>query len=319
MIQVKSSRHPVIEKILNYRELSKLKSTYIDALPPLADVEGRVHTNYEQTGTVTGRLSSSEPNMQNIPMRSEIGRKIRRAFIAEKGFELVSFDYSQIELRIAAILSKDKKMTAAFKEGKDIHSITASEIFNVKESDVTDDMRRKAKVINFGILYGMGVNALSQGMGVSRDEAERFWEEYFSDFEGVARFIADTIEKARANGFVETLFGRKRFIPEIYSQIEYIRKEGERMAVNAPIQGTAADIVKLAMVKTQGEIKNKFMDEVKQLLQIHDELLFEVKKPKIGDFVRSIKRILEEIYRGEIKLTVEAKVGANWGEMRKYN
>src|SRR3989344_2932080 len=167
-------RHPVIEKILNYRELSKLKSTYIDALPPLADVEGRVHTNYEQTGTVTGRLSSSEPNMQNIPMRSEIGRKIRRAFIAEKGFELVSFDYSQIELRIAAILSKDKKMTKAFKEGKDIHSITASEIFNVKESDVTDDMRRKAKVINFGILYGMGVGALSQGMGVSRDEAERF-------------------------------------------------------------------------------------------------------------------------------------------------
>src|SRR3989344_2163079 len=309
----------VMEKILNYRELSKLKSTYIDALPPLADVEGRVHTNYEQTGTVTGRLSSSEPNMQNIPMRSEIGRKIRRAFIAEKGFELVSFDYSQIELRIAAILSKDKKMTAAFKEGKDIHSITASEIFNVKESDVTDDMRRKAKVINFGILYGMGVNALSQGMGVSRDEAERFWEEYFSDFEGVARFIVDTIEKARANGFVETLFGRKRFIPEIYSQIEYIRKEGERMAVNAPIQGTAADIVKLAMVKTQGEIKNKFMDEVKQLLQIHDELLFEVKKPKIGAFVSSLKKILEEIYQGEIKLIVDTKVGVNWGEMRKYN
>ena len=312
-------RHPVIEKILNYRELSKLKSTYIDALPPLADVEGRVHTNYEQTGTVTGRLSSSEPNMQNIPMRSEIGRKIRRAFIAEKGFELVSFDYSQIELRIAAILSKDKKMTKAFKEGKDIHSITASEIFNVKESDVTDDMRRKAKVINFGILYGMGVGALSQGMGVSRDEAERFWEEYFSDFEGVSRFIADTIEKARISGFVETLFGRKRFIPEIYSQIEYIRKEGERMAVNAPIQGTAADIVKLAMVKTHGEIKNKFAGEARQLLQIHDELLFEVKKPNIDDFVRSIKKILEEIYQGEIKLIVDTKVGVNWGEMRKYN
>src|SRR3989338_6104808 len=310
--------HPVITELLSYRELAKLKSTYLDTLPPMADANGRVHTTYDQAGTVTGRLSSSDPNLQNIPIRSETGREVRKAFLARQGFELVAFDYSQLELRIAAILSRDKKMTRAFAEGKDIHTATAVEIFNVRENEVTDSMRREAKVINFGILYGMGVNALSQALEVPRDKAQEFWEEYFRDFDGVYKFLEETKRKAREKGYVETLFGRRRYLPEIYSQAEYIRKEAERMATNAPIQGTAADIVKLGMIRAQEFIDKNLTGNAFQLLQIHDELLFEVKKEKMGFFAKSIRQILEEIYKGEVVLKVEVKVGPNWGELKKY-
>ena len=310
--------HPVIMELLSYRELSKLKSTYLNTLPKMTDGAGRVHTTYDQAGAVTGRLSSSDPNLQNIPIRSETGREVRKAFLARPGFELAAFDYSQIELRIAAILSGDEKMVRAFNEGKDIHAITAAEIFNVKENEVTDSMRREAKVINFGILYGMGVNALSQALEVPRDKAQEFWEEYFRDFDGVYKFLEETKRKAREKGYVETLFGRRRYLPEIFSQAEYIRKEAERMATNAPIQGTAADIVKLGMIRAQEFIDKNLTGDAFQLLQIHDELLFEVKKEKMGFFAKSIRQILEEIYKGEVVLKVEVKVGPNWGEMKKY-
>ncbi|OGF51920.1 hypothetical protein A3I27_01030 [Candidatus Giovannonibacteria bacterium RIFCSPLOWO2_02_FULL_43_11b] len=311
--------HPVIEELLSYRELAKLKSTYLDTLPKMADAKGRVHTTYDQAGTATGRLSSSDPNLQNIPIRSEAGREVRRAFLARSGFELVAFDYSQIELRIAAILSGDKKMIRAFNEGKDIHTATAVEIFNVKENEVTDNMRREAKVVNFGILYGMGVNALSQALEVSREKAQEFWEEYFRDFDGVYKFLEETKRKAREKGYVETLFGRRRYLPEIYSQAEYIRKEAERMATNAPIQGTAADIVKLGMIRSQDFIDKNLTGKAFQLLQIHDELLFEISKADVNYFIKGIKKILEEIYKGDVILKVEAKVGPNWGEMKKYD
>ena len=310
--------HPVIDEILTYRELSKIKSTYLDTLGKLADKNGRVHTTYEQTGAATGRLSSSEPNLQNIPMRRESGRAMRAAFFARKGFEFVAFDYSQIELRIAAILSGDEKMKRAFQENKDIHAITASAVFNVPEDKVTSDMRREAKIINFGILYGMGINALSRALEVPREKAQEFWEEYFRDFSGVYKFVERTKIQAHKNGYVETLFGRRRYLPEIYSQAEYIQKEAERMAVNAPIQGTAADVVKLGMVRSQDIIKKEFSGEAFQLLQIHDELLFEVKKDRIPEFAKKIKKILEDIYKGDVVLKVEAKVGENWGEMEKY-
>lgn len=311
--------HPVIEEILSYRELFKIKSTYLDTLPNLLDKEGKVHTTFDQTGTATGRLSSSDPNLQNIPIRSEAGREIRKAFLASPGFKLVAFDYSQIELRIAAILSGDEKMLKAFKAGKDIHTLTASEIFNIPENEVTETMRRRAKVINFGILYGMGSKALSQGIGVSVDEARAFINEYFHDFEGVARFTEELKEKARKDGWVQTIFGRRRYLPEIFSQAEYIRAEAERMAVNAPIQGTAADIVKLGMIRSQDLIAKKFKGQAFQLLQIHDELLFEVKKELVPEFVSEIKKILEEIYPHEIKLEVQAEIGPSWGELEKYD
>ncbi|MBI2609759.1 DNA polymerase I [Candidatus Giovannonibacteria bacterium] len=310
--------HPIIELILAHRELSKLKSTYIDAIPKLADKDERVHTTFDQTGTVTGRLSSLEPNLQNIPIRSEEGRKIRKAFRAAPGFELVAFDYSQLELRIAAILARDKKMLEAFKTGKDIHAITAAEIFNVPEDRVTEQMRRKAKVINFGILYGMGINALAEGMGVPRDEAERFWNEYFRDFEGVSKFIADTKKMAHEKGYVETVFGRRRYLPELSSAAEYIRKEAERMAVNAPIQGTEADVAKLGMIRAGEMIEDKFKGSAYLLLQIHDELLFEVKQQNISAFIPPTKEILESVYKNEITLAVDIKTGVNWGEMQKY-
>lgn len=310
--------HEVILEILNFRELSKIKSTYLDTLPKMRDMRGRIHTNFDETGTVTGRLSSSEPNLQNIPTRSESGREMRRAFMARPGFELVAFDYSQIELRIAAILSGDKKVIKAFREGKDIHAITAAEVFNVPENKVTDNMRREAKVINFGILYGMGINALSQALEVPREKAQEFWDEYFRDFDGIREFIEKTKLEVRKKGYVETLFGRRRYLPEIYSEAEYIRKEAERMAVNAPIQGTAADIVKIGMICSDELIQKKFKGEAFQLLQIHDELLFEVKKNKIEEFAKAERKILESIYDGDLVLKVEQKHGPSWGEMKKY-
>lgn len=312
--------HPIVGEILAFRELAKLKSTYVDALQHLIDREGRVHTTYDQTGTVTGRLSSSEPNLQNIPIRSEFGRAVRAAFAASPGFEFVSFDYSQLELRIAAILSGDEKMQRAFREGRDIHVETASEIFNVLPRDVSDAMRRRAKTINFGILYGMGASALSQSLEISRGEAEKFLEEYFRDFSGVRGYLERTKREAARRGFVETAYGRRRYLPEIYSKAEFIRKEAERMAINAPIQGTAADIVKLAMIRTSDFIHAKLPPQSAYLLlQIHDELLFEVKKDLVGRFIPPVKSILENVFAAPVPLTVDPKRGPDWAEMHKIN
>lgn len=312
-------KHPIIKEIFLHRELSKLTSTYIDNLPKMVDSANRLHTSFNQAGTTTGRLSSSEPNLQNIPKRTDFGLAVRRAFIASEGSKLVSFDYSQIELRVAAFLSGDKKLKQAFIEGKDIHSQVASEVFNTPFDKVTSEMRRRAKIINFGILYGMGINSLRKNLNCSVEEAERFYLEYFSDFSGMANYMEKTKEEVRKNGFTQTYFGRRRYLPEINSHLEFMRKEAERMAINAPIQGTAADILKIAMVKLDKVlVEENLYTKVRPLLQVHDELLFEMENGIIKKAVPMIKKIMEEDKLPGVPLVVETLVGANWSELEKY-
>ncbi|HDH04020.1 MAG TPA: hypothetical protein ENH22_00675 [Candidatus Campbellbacteria bacterium] len=318
LIKLKNE-HPIINEIISYREFAKLVSTYIDALPKLVDENNRLHTTFDQAGTATGRISSKDPNLQNIPKRTELGRNIRRAFIAGKGFKLAAFDYSQIELRVAAILSKDSKMSEIFKKGEDIHSAVASKVFNVTPDKITAEMRRRAKVINFGIIYGMGINALKANLGCSREEAMIFYKEYFKNFNGMAEYVEHIKEFARKNGYTETLFGRKRFFPEINSPIEYVRKETERMAVNAPIQGTAADFIKLAMVRADKALGDKKLkSKARLLLQIHDELLFEIDEKIIGQCIPLIIREMEEVYKNDVPIKVNVAVGKNWEDMILY-
>lgn len=311
--------HPVIDKILSYRELMKLKTTYIDVLPDLVDSETkRLHTTFNQTGTSTGRLSSTNPNLQNIPISSEIGREIRKAFIVKIGFDLTSFDYSQIELRVAAHLADDKKMIEAFHKGYDIHALTASEVYNIPLHKVTSENRRNAKTLNFGILYGMGPVALSESTGMSKDEARNFIGEYFHDFAGVKDFIEKIKKAAEENGYVETLFGRRRYIPEIFSPNWQIKREAERMAVSTAIQGSATgDIAKMAMIKVADWIKKEGLDDsVRMLLQVHDELLFEIKKDLVKKITPRIKEIMENVAKLKVPLVVDVKTGNNWGELK---
>ena len=319
LIKLKDT-HPIIDEIISYREFAKLVSTYIDAFPKMVDKNNRLHTHFDQAGTTTGRISSKDPNLQNIPIRTEIGKKIRKAFITDKGLKLVSFDYSQIELRVAAILSKDPKMTEIFKRGEDIHDAVASEVFNVDIKKITPEMRRRTKVINFGIIYGMGINALKINLGCSREEAQIFYDEYFKDFKGMAEYVNNIKEIVRKKGYTETLFGRKRYFPEINSPLEYIRKEAERMAVNAPIQGTAADFIKIAMVKIDKELQNKGLKEkIKMLLQIHDELLFEAEEKFIKEIIPVVAGIMEGIYKDSVPIKVNVSIGNNWSDMVEYN
>lgn len=313
------SLHPIIEKILQYREITKLKSTYIDVLPLFADKKtGRVHTTFNQAGTVTGRLSSSDPNLQNIPILSEFGREIRKAFVAAPGFVLASFDYSQIELRVAAHMADDKKMIEAFNNGVDIHTLTASQIYHVSLEKVTSEQRRAAKTLNFGVLYGMGPQSFSEATGFSREEAKTFISEYFKNFSGVQSYIANTKRFAQDYGYVETLFGRRRYIPEIYSSNWQLRREAERMAVNMPIQGTATgDIVKMAMINLDSWVKKEELQgDVQMLLQVHDELLFEIKEKMVKNILPEIKKIMERVAELKVPLVVDAKTGPNWGEQK---
>lgn len=315
LVKLKNA-HPAVPLILRYREAAKLLSTYIDRIPELTGGDGRVHTVFQQTGTVTGRLSSTNPNLQNIPIRTTEGNDVRNAFRSERGWKLLSCDYSQIELRIAAMLSKDQKMTSAFLEKKDIHAITAAAVFHVDEREVTPEMRRRAKVINFGILYGMGPNALASNLGISRDEAAAFIAAYFEQFSGVSRYLEETKRSARANGYVETLFGRRRYLPEIRSPIFMRAREAERMAINAPIQGTAADIIKIAMAAIEKEIEQRWQDCVFPLLQIHDELLFETRDDILKEATARIIQLMEHAHRSDIPLEVNAKSGTRWGNLR---
>ncbi|MDP3902255.1 MAG: DNA polymerase [bacterium] len=309
-------KHPIIDEIIFYRELSKLVSTYIDALPKLADKNNRLHTTFDQAGTATGRISSQEPNLQNIPKRSDKGKEVRRAFVSDKGFKLVAFDYSQVELRVAAILSGDEKLIEVFKKDEDVHAAVASEVFGVTLAQVTPEMRRVAKVIDFGIIYGMGINALRQNIGCSKEEAQKFYDEYFKKFAGVAKYMEKIKKEVYVKGCTETLFGRKRFFPEIKSHMEYVRKEAERMAINAPIQGTAADMVKMAMVAVNRALeKEGLKGDAKMLLQIHDELLFEIKEEKIKVAAPIIIEAMEGVYKGEVPIKVNVEIGGNWDEM----
>jgi len=310
-------RHEIIDLILEFRELSKLKNTYLNPLPSLADEHNRVHTSFNQTITATGRLSSSEPNLQNIPIRTDLGAKIRQAFIAEHGYKIIAADYSQIELRIAASLSGDEKMLQAFLDGRDIHTETASEIFNVPRSDVTKQMRRHAKVINFGVIYGLGARGLALGAGVSYEEAEEFIAKYFTVFNELHDYLENTIALARNFGYTETLFGRRRYLPEINATHQQLKAQAERMAINHPIQGTAADLIKMAMIKLSERIKKEFAPgEVRMLLQIHDELVFEVREELIPRAEKIIKQEMEAVYKMKAPIRVEVTAGNSWGECK---
>ncbi len=308
-------KHPIIDAILEYRELTKLLSTYVETLPELVQKQtGRVHTDYNQTVAATGRLSSNDPNLQNIPIRTELGREIRKAFIAEKGFTLVSVDYSQIELRVVASLAKEQKMIDAFKHGADIHQATAADIFGIPVDEVTKDQRSAAKEVNFGVLYGMGAYGLASRKKISREKAQDFIDRYFASRPKVAKYLEETKAQARKRGYVETLFGRRRNLPEINSSNGQIRSQAERIAVNLPVQGTAADILKLAMIACDKGLP-KISPTSRMILTVHDELVFEVPDAEVKKVSAFVKQTMEGVYDLAAPLVADVKVGENWGEM----
>lgn len=314
--------HPIVPLILQYRELQKLLSTYIDSIPEKVADDGRLHASFLQTGAVTGRLSSQDPNLQNIPIKSELGKRIRNAFIAEEGSVLAAFDYSQIELRIAAFMSGEEKLIEIFKSGGDVHTGVASFVFKVPPEQVDAEMRRRAKVINFGILYGMGVNALKANLGTGKDEAKQFHEEYFKNFGTLANFLEKTKYEAAKNGYTETFFGRRRFFPGLHSKLPFIRAASERMAINAPLQGTSADLIKLAMIKVNDLLeKEGLAEQVFLILTVHDELVYEIREdvvPKIrGKIIEVMEGLIPLSETAGVPLVVSSSVGKNWGEMKK--
>lgn len=315
--------HPIIPKIMEYRELQKLLSTYIDVIPEMVAEDGRLHAEFLQAGTTTGRFSSNNPNLQNIPIKSELGKAIRGGFVAGEGNVLMSFDYSQMELRLAAIFSGDESLKNIFIKGEDVHTAVASRVFGVPMTEVTKEMRRHAKVINFGILYGMGVNALKKNLGSSKIEAAEFYADYFKQFQSFESYLEDTKNFARKHGYTETLFGRRRYFPTINSSIPFIQKMAERTAINAPIQGTLADIVKLAMRFIDERLKNEgLQDSVHLILQIHDELIFEAKEgvvDKISPIIKEeMEGVLEKSYihfKSEVPIVVDYSCGKTWQEL----
>lgn len=311
-----SDAHPIINQLREYRELNKLQTTYLNALPNMVNkTTGRIHTSFNQTIAATGRLSSSDPNLQNIPIRTEEGQKIRSAFVAEPGHKLLGFDYSQIELRLAAHISGDKKMINAFKNNEDIHAATAAEINGVSPSEVTKKMRREAKAINFGIVYGQGPHGLSQSAGIPYYQASEFIKKYFLAYPSIKKMVANSIKAAQKTGYAVTLFGRKRPLLDINSNIGMVRKSAERMAINTPLQGTAADMIKMAMVKV-AELINGKEGEIRMLLQVHDELIFEVKEDKLNFYAPKIRKIMEEILPLRVPVIVDQNSGDNWGDLK---
>ncbi|MGB4504016.1 MAG: DNA polymerase I [Syntrophaceticus sp.] len=311
-----ASIHELPAKILEYRQLTKLKSTYVDGLQSLVNPQtGKVHTTFNQTITATGRLSSTEPNLQNIPIRDELGRKIRKAFIpSEPGWLLMAADYSQIELRVLAHMSQDSRLIADFQHGEDIHTRTAATIFGVAPEDVTPDLRRRAKGINFGIIYGITDYGLARDVGVSREEAAQYIENYFLQYPGVKRYIEETIKEAREKGYVQTLFKRRRYLPELLSSNRNIRAFGERTAVNTPIQGSAADIIKLAMLRIHQELQEKGL-RARLLLQVHDELIFEFPPKELETLVSLVRSQMENVVELSVPLKVGIEIGSNWNDM----
>ncbi len=307
--------HELPRKVLEYREVSKLKSTYVDALPRLIYPDtGRLHTRLNQTGTATGRLSSSGPNLQNIPIRTELGREIRAAFAATPGMKLFSADYSQIELRLLAHFSQDKVLVAAFKNGEDIHARTAQEVFGVMPMLQTAEHRRAAKAINFGIVYGLSAFGLAQQLDVETREGAEFIAAYFDRYKGVKKYLEGTLEETRKTGYTKTLFGRIRPIPEINAPQMNLRSMAERTALNTPLQGTAADLIKLAMI----EIAKRLVDEefkAVMILQVHDELLFEAPPDEIPALRKMVKHCMEHAHPLRVPIVAETKMGPNWRDM----
>lgn len=306
--------YPIPKMILEYRSLSKLKSTYTDALPRQIDADtGRVHTSYHQAGTGTGRLSSSDPNLQNIPVRTEEGRRIRKAFIAPPGFKILAADYSQIELRLMAHLSQDKNLLNAFAKGLDVHKATAAEVFSVSVDAVTSEQRRHAKAINFGLIYGMSSFGLAKQLGIERDAAQRYIDLYFDRYPGVKQYMDDTCKKARQQGFVETLFGRRLYLPDIHSKNIQIQRGAERAAINAPLQGTAADIIKIAMIKLQQWLSENNVD-ARMIMQVHDELVLEAKEGCVNRLKQEVPKIMSAAAALSVELVVDVGIGHNWDE-----
>lgn len=306
-----SDKHPIADQIVEYRTYQKLKSTYIDGLKDLIDETGRIHSYFNQTNTATGRISSQDPNLQNIPIRTEAGRKIRKAFVSEEGYTLVDSDYSQIELRILAYIANDEKMLHAFKEGFDIHRKTASEVFNIPFDEVDSEHRSRAKAVNFGIVYGISDYSLSQDLKISRKEAKEYIDKYFEKFSGVHKYMSDVVEKAKEDGYVKTLFNRRRNIPELQNSNFNIRAFGERVALNMPIQGTSADIIKIAIVK----IFNKFRDDCLDahiIVTVHDEIVVEVKKEELDKVRNIIRTLMENIDGLDMDLKVDINQADNW-------
>lgn len=304
--------HPLPEKILEYRQFQKLLSTYVDILPTLADKNNRIHTTFRQTIAATGRLSSSDPNLQNIPIRTDLGRKIRKAFIAEEGYKLLSADYSQIELRMLAHFSDDPALTAAFKEtDTDIHTRTASLIFSKTPEEVTAQERRIAKTVNFGVIYGMGPFKLSQDLKISRKEASGFIERYFETYSNVDSFMKGLEATAKDTGYLQTLSGRKRYFPELQSSNRVLYEAAKREAINFPIQGSAADLIKIAMLNIAAELKKRKLSS-RMVLQIHDELLLEVKEEETKEVTHLVVDEMQNVLKLKVPLKVEAGIGLNW-------
>ncbi len=319
-----AEENPIIKEILAYRELQKLLSTYIDVIPQMAGADSRLHAKFIQNGSSTGRFSSQDPNLQNLPIKSELGKRIRDGFVAESGHKLVAFDYSQIELRVAAMLSGDKKLTQVFHDKKDAHTGVAAFVFGVPIDKVDREMRRQAKVINFGILYGMGVSALRKNLGGTREEAQKFYDNYFNQFSGVRDYLNEVKKFALEHTYTETLFGRKRSFPNIKSRIPFLKSMAERTAINAPIQGTAADIIKLAIRYANEDLKKEeLLSKVHLVLQVHDELVYEVEEGALSQAEKIIKNAMEGVmqrsflhYKTEVPLEVHYNSGDNFGEVK---
>jgi DNA polymerase-1 len=316
--------NPIIKEVMYYRELQKLLSTYIDVIPGMTALDGRLHAKFIQNGSTTGRFSSTDPNLQNLPIKTELGKRIRGGFIAEEGYKLSAFDYSQIELRVGAMLSGDEKMTQIFREKKDIHSGVASFVFGVPIEKVDAEMRRGAKVINFGIIYGMGVSALRKNLGGTREEAQKFYDNYFNQFSGIRDYLEDIKKYAVKHLYTKTLFGRRRSFPNINSRIPFLKNMAERTATNAPIQGTAADIIKLAIRYADEDLRKAgLLDKVHLVLQIHDELVYETKEEVLVQADKIIKEAMEGVlsrsylhYKTDIPIIVHSGTGANLGEVK---
>ena len=307
--------YPIVSKILEYRQLAKLKSTYADGLANFIQEDGRIHGKFNQTVTATGRISSTEPNLQNIPVRMELGRLIRKVFVPEEDYVFVDADYSQIELRILAHCSGDESLISAYKEARDIHRITASQVFHIPFDEVTDLERRNAKAVNFGIVYGISSFGLSQDLSITRKEAGEYIDNYFKTYPGIKTFLDDTVAHAKEQGYVVTLFGRRRPVPELESGNFMQRSFGERVAMNAPIQGTAADIMKIAMIGVNRTLKEKQMKS-KLVLQVHDELLIEAYKDEVEEVKSILKKEMEEAASLSVPLDIDMHTGNSWYEAK---
>lgn len=313
ILQKLAPKHPIVSDILDYRQLTKLIGTYVTGLLKLATEDGRIHTNFKQTGTATGRLSSAEPNLQNIPVRTEAGRELRKYFLPRKGYKLISADYSQIELRLLACISGDENMLNAFASGEDIHTSTASAVFNVPIESVTPLLRKRAKAVNFGIVYGIGDYSLSQDLDISVKQAKEYIDSYLSSYPGVQAYLKNIVEVAAENGYVDTLYGRKRYIPEINSKNGVMRKFGERVAMNSPIQGSAADIIKIAMLNVSKKLEESGID-ARIILQVHDELIIEASKECADSAAEILRNEMENAVELPISLSVDLSIGDRWYE-----